>query len=134
YMGFMNKIPWLETPNLDKLAASGAHFENAFVTTSLCSPSRASILTGQFSHVHQVVDNIALEPAGLIYFPQYLQKEGYQTAFIGKWHMGSHEDHPRPGFDKWVSFKGQGEYYNPEISIDGQRKKYTDSAYITEIL
>lgn len=134
YMGFMNKIPWLETPNLDKLAASGAHFENAFVTTSLCSPSRASILTGQFSHVHQVVDNMALEPDGLTYFPQYLQKEGYQTAFVGKWHMGSQEDHPRPGFDKWVSFKGQGEYYNPTISIDGRQKKYTDSAYITEIL
>lgn len=134
YMGFMKKIPWLETPNLDRLAAGGAHFENAFVTTSLCSPSRASILTGQFSHVHQVVDNMALEPDGLIYFPQYLQKVGYQTAFIGKWHMGSMEDHPRPGFDKWISFKGQGMYYNPTINIDGEEKKYSDSAYITSIL
>jgi N-acetylglucosamine-6-sulfatase len=59
YMGFTGKVPWLKTPNMDKLAAEGAYLKNAFVTTSLCSPSRASILTGQYSHVHTIVDNQA---------------------------------------------------------------------------
>ncbi len=134
YMGFMNTVPWLETPALDRLAREGAHCENAFVTTSLCSPSRASILTGQFSHVHTVVDNSAPAPKDLIYFPQYLQKENYQTAFVGKWHMGRKDDSPRPGFDHWVSFLGQGVYYNPTINVNGKRVKHQDSAYIANVL
>ena len=62
YMGFTGKVPWLETPNMDKLASEGAYLPNTFVTTSLCSPSRASILTGQFSHSHTIVDNQAPNP------------------------------------------------------------------------
>ena len=73
FMGFTGRISWLKTPALDQLANGGAYFKNAFVTTSLCSPSRASILTGQYSHVHTIVDNIAPEPKNLVYFPQYLQ-------------------------------------------------------------
>lgn len=134
YMGFTGKVPWLETPNMDKLANEGAYFKNAFVTTSLCSPSRASILTGQFSHCHTIVDNYAPDPGNLVYFPQYLQKAGYQTAFLGKWHMGDHGDSPQPGFDHWESFKGQGVYYNPELNIDGKRIQYKDSIYITDLL
>jgi len=118
FMGFMNKIPWLETPNMDRLASEGAHFPNAFVTTSLCSPSRASILTGLYSHTHTVVDNQAPDPGNLIFFPQYLQEAGYETAYIGKWHMGDANDNPRPGFDHWVSFPGQGVYYNPTINVN----------------
>ena len=68
YMGFTGKVPWLETPNLDKLAKEGAYLSNAFVTTSLCSPSRASILTGQFSHTHTIVDNQAPDPGNLHIF------------------------------------------------------------------
>src|SRR5690242_7689886 len=83
FMGFMNKVPGLKTPNMDRLAREGAHLQNAFVTTSLCSPSRASILTGQYAHTHTVVDNQAPMPGDLIFFPQYLQKAGYQTAFFG---------------------------------------------------
>ncbi|MBL7700169.1 MAG: sulfatase [Chitinophagaceae bacterium] len=134
FMGFTGKVPGLETPNMDRLAKEGAHFLNAFVTTALCSPSRASILTGQYAHTHTVVDNEAPSPANLILFPQYLQKQGYRTGFFGKWHMGGDNDDPRPGFDQWVSFKGQGVYYNPTLNINGKRVEYSDSTYITELL
>lgn len=134
FMGFTGKVPWLKTPNMDRMAAEGAHFENAFVTTSLCSPSRASILTGLYSHSHTIIDNQAPDPGNLTYFPEYLQKAGYQTSFFGKWHMGSHDDKPQPGFDHWESFKGQGVYYNPTLNINGTRHKYQDSAYIGELL
>ena len=108
-LGFLGH-PWLETPNLDALAQSGVHIPNAFVTTALCSPSRASILTGLYAHRHRVVDNNNPVPPGTTFFPQYLQKAGYDTAFIGKWHMGADSDAPQPGFDRWVSFRGQGTY------------------------
>lgn len=134
FMGFTGKVPWLETPNMDRLAKEGVYFNNAFVTTALCSPSRASILTGLYSHTHTVVDNSAPEPDNLVYFPQYLQKAGYQTSFFGKWHMGDEGDHPRPGFDHWESFKGQGTYYNPSLNINGTQVKYGDSTYITDLL
>ena len=110
-MSFMGH-QFAETPHLDSLASNGVHFENAFVTTSLCSPSRASILTGLYTFRHRVIDNNRLVPDGTLFFPQYLQKAGYATGFIGKWHMGGHHDDPRPGFDYWVSFKGQGNYFH----------------------
>ncbi len=133
FMGFMPQCPkFLETPNLDRMARQGAHLANAFVTTSLCSPSRASILTGQYMHHHRVVDNQRPVPPGTVFFPQYLQTAGYQTAFIGKWHMGHDRDNPRPGFDHWVSFRGQGAYFDPTLNIDGQRKEF--SGYTTDIL
>ena len=134
FMEFTGKIPWLKTPALDKMQNEGAYFKNTFVTTSLCSPSRASILTGQYSHVHTIIDNQAPEPKNLVYFPQYLQQAGYQTSFFGKWHMGEDNDNPRPGFDHWESFKGQGVYYNPNLNIDGKHIQYKDSTYITDLL
>lgn len=103
--------PILETPRLDALAHDGVHFANAMVTTSLCSPSRASILTGLYAHNHHVIDNYNAVPDDLVFFPQYLQKAGYQTAFVGKWHMGGDDDSPMRGFDHWVSFRGQGTYW-----------------------
>ncbi len=108
-VGFLN--PVLETPNMDALAAEGVHFKNAFVTTALCSPSRASILTGQMMHNHGVIDNNRPLPTGLELFPERMQAAGYQTAFVGKWHMGGAIADPRPEFDYWVSFAGQGNYY-----------------------
>lgn len=134
FMGFTGKIPWLKTPGMDKMAREGAYFKNAFVTTALCSPSRASILTGQYSHVHTIVDNVAPEPSNLTYFPQYLQNAGYQTSFFGKWHMGDEDDRPRKGFNHWESFKGQGVYYNPNLNINGTQVQYKDSTYITDLL
>ncbi len=113
FMGFMETPPFLETPNLDRIREKGMHIRNAFVSTALCSPSRASILTGQYAHRHGVVDNQRLVPEGTVFFPQLLQDVGYQTAFFGKWHMGQADDDPRPGFDHWISFRGQGLYYDP---------------------
>lgn len=134
-MGFMGH-PFLETPHLDSLAANGVHLKNAFVTTSLCSPSRASILTGLYTHKHRVIDNNRLVPEGTIFFPQYLQRAGYQTAFIGKWHMGGSHDDPRPGFDHWISFRGQGNYLSPgpnyTLNMNGKRVK--QQGYITDEL
>lgn len=134
FMGFTGKVPFLKTPNMDKMALQGAHMKNAFVSTALCSPSRASILIGQFTHRHGVVDNQSAVPDSAVFFPEYLQKAGYETAFMGKWHMGEHHDNPRKGFDHWVSFKGQGVYYNPSLNVDGERVNYTDSSYITDLL
>ena len=130
-MGFTGH-PWLKTPHLDRIARQGVHFQNAFVTTALCSPSRACTLTGMYGHAHGVLDNVSPLPANLTTFPQILQQQGYKTALIGKWHMGGDSDEPRPGFDHWASFRGQGEYNNPTININGTRKKFT--GYVTDIL
>jgi arylsulfatase A-like enzyme len=134
FMGFMDKVPYLETPNMDRMAREGAHMMNAFVTTSLCSPSRASILTGQYTHRHAVVDNQSPVPDSAMFFPQYLQKGGYETGFVGKWHMGHNSAEPRKGFDYWASFRGQGNYYNPTLNINGEEIAYDDSTYVTSLL
>lgn len=112
----------LKTPNIDRLAREGVHFKNAFCTTSLCSPSRASILSGRYAHGHKVMNNFTEFPAELPSFPRLLQLAGYFTAYIGKWHMGEDNDEKRPGFDYWVSHKGQGKYFNPEFNINGKRE------------
>ncbi len=133
FMGFHPAAPrWLETPALDRMAREGAHFANAFVSTSLCSPSRASILTGQYMHRHKIVDNQRPEPPGAVFFPAYLQKSGHQTAYIGKWHMGHDDDAPRPGFNHWVSYKGQGVYTDPLVNVNGQHRRM--KGYDTDIL
>ncbi len=132
-MSFMGH-PLADTPNMDRLAAEGAHLRNALVTTSLCSPSRASILTGLYTFRHRVIDNQRAVPAGTVYFPQYLQKAGFSTAFIGKWHMGDSGDKPQPGFDHWVSFRGQGQYLptGNTLNVDGQA--VPQKGYITDEL
>jgi N-acetylglucosamine-6-sulfatase len=114
-----------QTPVMDAMARNGAHLKNALVTTALCSPSRASILTGLHTFRHRVIDNNRPIPPGTVYFPQYLQRAGYATGFIGKWHMGGESDEPQPGWDRWVSFRGQGEYLAPgpdyTLNVDGRR-------------
>ena len=125
-----------KTPHMDSMAKNGIHLKNAFVTTSLCSPSRASILTGLYTFRHRVIDNQRIVPDGTIFFPQYLQKAGYKTGFIGKWHMGRAKDDPRPGFDYWYSFKGQGHYYppGPRYTINDNGKRVPQDGYITTLL
>jgi N-acetylglucosamine-6-sulfatase len=124
--------PWVRTPSLDRMARNGAHFRNAFVTTSLCCPSRASILSGRYAHSHGVDSNYTDLPAGIATFPQLLREAGHRTAFIGKWHMDAGNDAPRPGFDHWVSFKGQGEYFDPLLNVDGVAQRA--QGYTTDLL
>ncbi len=112
----------LETPHIDRLGKEGVWFKNAFCTTSLCSPSRASILSGVYAHRHGVTNNFTEYPVNLQSFPRVLQMLGYLTAYIGKWHMGEDNDQPRPGFNHWISHKGQGKYFDTEFNIDGKRE------------
>ncbi len=124
--------PYIKTPAIDKLAAGGVWFQNAFVTSSLCSPSRASFLTGTYAHRHGVINNSTLLDPTLPTFPVLLSKAGYQTAFFGKWHMGATTDKPQPGFSRWVSFRGQGDYWKNEFNIDG-KEQHVDG-YVTDVL
>jgi len=125
YMGFHERAPdFLETPNLDRMREGGAHVANAFVGTSLCSPSRASILTGQYAHRHGVVDNQRRVPDTTHFFAETLQENGYQTAFFGKWHMGRASAEPRRGFDQWAAFRGQGDYFDPILNINGDERQF----------
>ena len=112
--------PWIRTPNLDRLADEGIRFTSAFVTTSLCSPSRASFLTGLYAHRHGVTRNEHADLSrSLPTIAQLLQNAGYETAFIGKWHMARWST-PRQGFDHWVSFNRQGDYLKNTLNVDGR--------------
>ncbi len=133
-MGFLQGQKFLSTPNLDLLARNGVHVPNAFVTTALCSPSRASILTGKYAHRHGVVDNNNPIAKGTIFYSQYLQRAGYDTAFVGKWHMGGEGDNPQPGFDFWVSFRGQGTYLPSKDGLNVNGKRVPQKGYITDEL
>jgi len=125
--------PYLQTPNIDRLAAEGALFKNQFCTTSLCSPSRASILGGLYAHSHGVVNNFTDYPRNLPTFPRQLQKAGYETAYIGKWHMGEADDSMRPGFDHFVTHRGQGKYFDTEFRADNGPRKVIPGYYTTVV-
>ncbi|MEW6266674.1 MAG: sulfatase [Thermodesulfobacteriota bacterium] len=129
--------PFLQTPNLDRLAREGVLFENAFVTTSLCSPSRASFLTGQYASVHGVKNNFTRwDEKRNITFLQRFKEAGYDTAFIGKWHMPGGGLPRLPGVDLFVSFTrkdGQGDYFNCPIYVN-HKLTPTRVPYITEEL
>ncbi|CAA6679334.1 MULTISPECIES: sulfatase [unclassified Lentimonas] len=133
-MGFMDVYPGLETPNMDRIRAEGAHMKNAFVTLSMCAPSRSSFLTGLYPHTHGVSNNNeAREPdwSKTPSFGQYLQDAGYHTGYIGKFHLAHHND-PRPGFDHWVSFTGQGHYNGNVLGVNGKVVKAP--GYVTDVL
>lgn len=124
--------PYTKTPNLDEIAQEGAVFRNAFVVNSLCSPSRATIVTGLYPDIVGVLDNDTPLPSHFKTIGQFLHGNGYATAFIGKWHMGNSGATPQPGFDEWVGFPGQGVYFNPILSVNG--KSVQTQGYITDIL
>jgi N-acetylglucosamine-6-sulfatase len=119
----------LKTPNIDRLGREGAYFKNAFCTTSLCSPSRASILSGLYAHAHGVVNNFTEYPGSLRSFPRVLQSRGYDTAYMGKWHMGEGNDEPRPGFNWFVTHKGQGSYFDTEFNFNGTKREVVKGYY-----
>ena len=119
-----------ETPNLDRIANSGAHFQNSFVSNSLSGPARAVILTGKFSHMNGYYDNEsgARFDQSQTTFPKLLQTAGYQTAIFGKWHLGGTPQ----GFDYYSVLEGQGHYYNPDfIEPDGVKEHV--SGYVTDL-
>jgi N-acetylglucosamine-6-sulfatase len=123
--------PALQTPNIDRIANEGVRFANMFCTTSLCSPSRASILTGLYAHTHGVTNNFTELPATYPHWAQRLHDEGYTTAYMGKWHMGEDNDAPRPGFDFFATHKGQGKYFDTEWNVNGNRVGVIPGYYTT---
>ena len=125
--------PYLKTPHIDRIAREGAIFERAFHTTPICSPNRASILTGQYASRHGIIDNVARDAASHR-LPNYhleLKRLGYETAHLGKWHMGN-DGRPRPGYDSWVSFDGHGRLNDPKLNEQGRYVQHT--GYITDIM
>lgn len=121
------------TPNIDRIAHEGARFRNAFCTTPLCSPSRANLLTGLYTHNHEILDNTnrSEQSHQLNTFPRMLHAGGYETAYVGKWHMGN-DDSARPGFDHWVGLKGQGTSFDPVINENGTHTENT--GHTTDVL
>lgn len=133
-MGFMGQYPFLKTPHIDQLRNEGVHFKNSFCTHSLCGPSRATFLTGMFPQTHGVNTNQEGRELNLDKTPsfgQLLQSEGYETAFIGKWHMAE-SNVPRKGWNYWCSFPGQGQYFGNDLNING--KNIRNEGYITDEL
>ena len=133
--GFRNH-PFIKTPGLDKLAAEGIVFENAFNTTPLCSPSRASILTGTYAHNHGIKNNYIHWTGQKTTFLEHLKIAGYDTAFIGKWHMPGTGLPEMPFLDLFVSYtyrEGQGSYVNCPLIVNG-RETPPGKKYLTEEL
>jgi N-acetylglucosamine-6-sulfatase len=125
--------PYLKTPHADRIAREGALFERAFHTTPICSPNRASILTGQYASRHGIIDNVARDAASHR-LPNYhleLKRLGYETAHIGKWHMGN-DGRPRPGYDFWVAYDGHGRLNDPKLNEQGRYVQHT--GYVTDIM
>ncbi len=117
-----------DTPNIDRLASEGMLFQNCFVTNSICAPSRATILTGKYSHLNGQLTNGERFDGSQQTFPKILQEAGYQTAMIGKWHLRSDPT----GFDHWRILLGQGPYYNPPMRSVADTIQFT--GYTTDII
>ena len=107
------------TPNLDRIADKGMRFDNCFCTNSICTPSRATILTGAYNHINGVTTLATPMDNRLQTFPKLLQGAGYRTAVFGKWHLGEGPAHCPTGFDDWAVVPGQGFYHNPQFYFKG---------------
>jgi len=119
----------IDTPNIDRLAREGMRFDRCLVTNSICGPSRATILTGKYSHANGFYNNNNSRFDGAqVTFPKLLQAAGYQTALIGKWHLVSEPT----GFDHWQILPGQGVYYNPPMIRNGERIQ--EPGYVTDVI
>jgi arylsulfatase A-like enzyme len=116
------------TPNIDRLAAEGMRFDHCLVTNSICGPSRAVIQTGLYSHLNGFRDNGSRFDGSQQTFPKLLQKSGYETAVVGKWHLVSDPT----GYDYWNVLVGQGPYYNPPMIENGKKVQY--EGYTTDII
>jgi arylsulfatase A-like enzyme len=116
------------TPNIDRIAGDGVVFRNSFVTNSICAPCRAVILTGKHSHLNGILHNGLKFDGSQQTFPKLLQKSGYQTAIVGKWHLASDPT----GFDFWEVLPGQGQYYNPDFLTPRGREQV--HGYVTDII
>ena len=112
------RFPWFKSPNMDRLAADGVRFRNAFVTLSLCAPSRAAFLTGRYNHLNGITDNGTPFPADVVTHATLLRSAGYRTAYVGKWHMGNQRGQ-RPGFDFSASFIAHGRYQDCPFETNG---------------
>jgi arylsulfatase A-like enzyme len=126
----------IKTPNIDRLAKEGMKFENSFVTNSICTPSRAAILTGKYSHLNGVPVFNHIDSSQPM-LQKYLQQAGYHTGVVGKWHLGGNDpkrpDDGKPvGFDYWNILPGQGSYFDPVMIEMGERKKLT--GYTTDVI
>ncbi|MCQ6558420.1 sulfatase family protein [Paenibacillus mendelii] len=120
------------TPHIDRIASEGMLFENCFCTNSICSPSRAAILTGKYNHLNGVKSIDEPFDGKQTTFPKLLQEGGYQTAMVGKWHLGHGGDADPTGFDYWNVIIGQGDYYNPTFIEMGEQKQY--NGYVTNVI
>ena len=117
-----------KTPNIDRIAKEGMRFDNCFCTNSICSPSRAVILTGKYSHLNGIIDNSGTFDGNQQTLPKLLQQAGYQTAIVGKWHLRGHPT----GFHYSNVLPGQGVYNNPVMLENGKSRKHT--GYVTDII
>ena len=124
------------TPNLDRIAEGGMRFDNCFCTNSICTPSRATILTGTYNHVNGVTTLATKMDNQLLTFPRALGESGYQTAVFGKWHLGEGPAYCPAGFDDWAVLPGQGRYHNPEFIFPGEGGgvRRTVPGYATDVI
>ena len=113
------RFPWFQTPGMDRIAAEGVRFRNAFVVSSLCAPSRAAFMTGRYNHLNGIANNQTPFPESNTTHASLMRPSGYTTAYIGKWHMGTQRGH-RAGFDYSASFVGQGKYVDCPFEINGE--------------